>query len=64
MLDLRGKIGLALSQIIATEVPVNPRFRILLDFEFFKMGSHKMLFANLLTAAYLLLAKMWKLEDG
>lgn len=60
--DFWVRIGLALSQIIGTEVPVNPRFMVFFDFEFSKMGCHKMLLANLLTDASLLMIKMWKSE--
>lgn len=35
---------------------------VLFDFDFFRMGFHMMLLANLLTATSLLIAKMWKLE--
>lgn len=52
----------ALSQIIGIEIPVNPRLMVLLDFESLKMGWYKMLLANLLTAASLLITKMRMFE--
>lgn len=51
-----------LSHIIGRRVPVNPKLMLLLDMDYFQLQSYSMLLADLLTAATLLLVKMWKLQ--
>lgn len=54
---------MALSQISGMVVPKDPRLNILMDFAHFRMSSHRTLFANLLSAASLLIFNVWILEE-
>lgn len=64
-LNFGGRLVWLLSQIFGMEVPKDdPRLTILLDFGFFKIWHHRLLLANLLTAACILVAKTWKLEES
>lgn len=56
-------VGSTLSQIIGVRIPVNPRLMLLLDLDFYKLQSCKVYIVNLLTAATLLMANGWKLEE-
>lgn len=48
-------------RIVGVKVPVDLRFMVLFDFEIFQVVRYRILLANLLTAASLLIAKIWKL---
>lgn len=56
-------MGYALSQIIGVVLPVDPRLMLLADVEYFQLDSHGALLATMLTAASLLIAKCWKLQE-
>lgn len=62
MAEFWRKIGSAVSQIQDIEISKVPWFLALLDFTHFKMINHRLLLANLLTAASMLIVKAWKPE--
>lgn len=59
-----SSVGHVLSQIIGVGVPVDPRLMLLTDLDHFHLHSYKILLANVLSVASLLIAKSWKLQES